>query len=119
MKNRTAFSIYDVIINSIIDFTRMVYFDLSIEDQKVKVQIKSQVLILQNLMSNKIYESKTIIITIFHNNFHNTTPTNNKIQQTTNKTIERSYRAPCVVLVINDNPYGLMVALSYMCRTCP
>jgi hypothetical protein len=32
---------------------------------------------------------------------------------------ERSYRAPCVVLVINDNPYGLMVALSYMCRICP
>jgi hypothetical protein len=32
---------------------------------------------------------------------------------------ERSYLAPCVVLVINDNPYGLMVALSYMCRTCP
>jgi hypothetical protein len=32
---------------------------------------------------------------------------------------ERSYRAPCVVLVINDNPYVLMVALSYMCRTCP
>jgi hypothetical protein len=32
---------------------------------------------------------------------------------------ERSYWAPCVVLVINDNPYGLMVALSYMCRTCP
>jgi hypothetical protein len=32
---------------------------------------------------------------------------------------ERSYRAPCVVLVINDNPYGLMVTLSYMCRTCP
>jgi hypothetical protein len=24
-----------------------------------------------------------------------------------------------VVLVINDNPYGLMVALSYVCRTCP
>jgi hypothetical protein len=23
-----------------------------------------------------------------------------------------------VVLVINDNPYGLMVALSYICRTC-
>jgi hypothetical protein len=38
-------------------------------------------------MSNKIYESKTIIITIFHNNFHNTTPTNNKIHQTTNKTM--------------------------------
>jgi hypothetical protein len=34
-------------------------------------------------------------------------------------TDERPYRAPCVVLVINDNPYGLMVALSYMCRTCP
>jgi hypothetical protein len=33
--------------------------------------------------------------------------------------VERSYRAPCVVLAINDNPYGLMVALSYMCRTCP
>jgi hypothetical protein len=28
-------------------------------------------------------------------------------------------RGPCVVLVINDNPYRLMVALSYMCRTCP
>jgi hypothetical protein len=33
--------------------------------------------------------------------------------------VERSCRAPCVVLVINDNLYGLMVALSYMCRTCP
>ena len=26
---------------------------------------------------------------------------------------------PCVVLVINDNLYGLMVALSYPCRACP
>ena len=26
---------------------------------------------------------------------------------------------PCVVLVINDNPYGLMFALSYICRSCP
>jgi hypothetical protein len=26
---------------------------------------------------------------------------------------------PCVILVINDNPYGLMFALSYICRTCP
>jgi hypothetical protein len=26
---------------------------------------------------------------------------------------------PCVVLVINDNPYGLIFALSYICRTCP
>jgi hypothetical protein len=26
---------------------------------------------------------------------------------------------PYVVLVINDNPYGLMFALSYICRTCP
>jgi len=24
--------------------------------------------------------------------------------------------SPCVVLVINDNPYGLMFALSYTCR---
>jgi hypothetical protein len=32
---------------------------------------------------------------------------------------ERTYGAPCVVLVINDNPYGLMVALSYIYRTCP
>jgi hypothetical protein len=32
---------------------------------------------------------------------------------------ERTYGALFVVLVINDNPYGLMVALSYMCRTCP
>ena len=27
--------------------------------------------------------------------------------------------APCVVLVINDNPYILMVALSYTCRFGP
>ena len=27
--------------------------------------------------------------------------------------------APCVVLVINDNPYGLMFALRYSCRSCP
>jgi hypothetical protein len=26
---------------------------------------------------------------------------------------------PCVVLVIYDNPYGLMIALSYICMTCP
>jgi hypothetical protein len=26
---------------------------------------------------------------------------------------------PCVVLVINDNPYELMFALSYICRNCP
>jgi hypothetical protein len=32
---------------------------------------------------------------------------------------KRTYEAPCVVLVIDDNPYGLMVALSYVCRTCP
>jgi hypothetical protein len=32
---------------------------------------------------------------------------------------ERTYGSPCVVLVINDNPYGLMIALSYMCRTYP
>jgi hypothetical protein len=25
----------------------------------------------------------------------------------------------CMVLVINDNPYGLMFVLSYICRTCP
>jgi hypothetical protein len=24
---------------------------------------------------------------------------------------------PCVVSVIDDNPYGLMVVLSYMCKT--
>ena len=27
--------------------------------------------------------------------------------------------APCVVLVINDNPYGLMFALRYLYRSCP
>jgi hypothetical protein len=32
---------------------------------------------------------------------------------------ERAWSPPCVVLVINDNPYGLMFALSYICRTCP
>ena len=26
---------------------------------------------------------------------------------------------PCVVLVIDDNPYGLMLALRFTCRTCP
>jgi hypothetical protein len=31
---------------------------------------------------------------------------------------ERAF-PPCVVLVINDNPYGLMFASSYICRTCP
>jgi hypothetical protein len=31
---------------------------------------------------------------------------------------ERAF-APCVVLVINDNPYGLIFASSYICRTCP
>jgi hypothetical protein len=25
----------------------------------------------------------------------------------------------CLVLVINDNPYGLIFALSHMCRSCP
>ena len=33
--------------------------------------------------------------------------------------IERACVAPCVVLVINDNPYGLMLALRYTCRSCP
>ena len=27
--------------------------------------------------------------------------------------------SPCVVLVINDNLYGLMFSLSYTCRICP
>ena len=27
--------------------------------------------------------------------------------------------SPCVILVIYDNPYGLMVALSYIFRICP
>ena len=30
--------------------------------------------------------------------------------------IERAWLPPCVVLVINDNPYGLMFALRYSCR---
>ena len=33
--------------------------------------------------------------------------------------IERTCWAPCVVLVINDNLYGLMCVLSYTCRICP
>ena len=33
--------------------------------------------------------------------------------------IESACVAPCVVLVINDNPYGLMFALRYTCRYCP
>jgi hypothetical protein len=35
------------------------------------------------------------------------------------KQILKGHVPPCVVLVINDNPYGLMFALSYICRTCP
>jgi hypothetical protein len=31
----------------------------------------------------------------------------------------KEHGAPCVVLVINNNLYGLMFALSYICRTCP
>jgi hypothetical protein len=26
---------------------------------------------------------------------------------------------PCVVLIINDNPYGLIFVLSYIYRICP
>ena len=33
--------------------------------------------------------------------------------------IERTCGPPCVVLVINDNLYGLMCVLSYTCRNCP
>ena len=33
--------------------------------------------------------------------------------------IERACVAPSVVLVINDNLYGLMFSLRYSCRTCP
>ena len=33
--------------------------------------------------------------------------------------IERACMPPCVVLVINENLYGLMCVLSYTCRTCP
>ena len=32
---------------------------------------------------------------------------------------ERAWLPPCVVLVINDNLYGLMFALSYTCRFGP
>jgi hypothetical protein len=31
----------------------------------------------------------------------------------------KSMELTCVVLVINDNPYRLMFALSYICRTYP
>jgi hypothetical protein len=31
----------------------------------------------------------------------------------------KEHLPPCVVLVINDNPYGLMFASSYICRPCP
>jgi hypothetical protein len=31
----------------------------------------------------------------------------------------KEHFTPCVVLVINDNPCGLMFELSYICRTCP
>jgi hypothetical protein len=30
----------------------------------------------------------------------------------------KEYVPPCVVLVINDNPYRLMFVLSFICRTC-
>jgi hypothetical protein len=31
--------------------------------------------------------------------------------------ILKEHVPPCVFLVINDNPYGLMFTLSYICRT--
>jgi hypothetical protein len=31
----------------------------------------------------------------------------------------KEHVSPCVVLVINDNLYGLMFASSFICRTCP
>ena len=31
----------------------------------------------------------------------------------------KGHGAPCVVLVIDDSHYVLMVALSYTCRVCP
>ena len=34
-------------------------------------------------------------------------------------TCERAWLPPCVVLVINDNLYGLMCALSYTCSVGP
>jgi hypothetical protein len=40
-------------------------------------------------------------------------------QHSNHKPIVKEHKALCVVLVINDNPNGLMVALSYICRTCP
>jgi hypothetical protein len=33
--------------------------------------------------------------------------------------VVKEHVPPCVILVINNNPYGLMIALSYVCRTCP
>ena len=33
--------------------------------------------------------------------------------------IESAWLPPCVVLVINDNPYGLMFTLRYSYRSCP
>ena len=33
--------------------------------------------------------------------------------------VKEHVRPPCVVLVINDNLYGLMCVLSYTCRICP
>ena len=35
------------------------------------------------------------------------------------KVAERAWLPPCVVLVINDNLYGLMCALSYICSVGP
>ena len=33
--------------------------------------------------------------------------------------IESAWLPPCVVLVINDNPYGLMFTLRYSYISCP
>jgi hypothetical protein len=48
---------------------------------------------------------------------HKLSGTQGMSTQTSSLSAERTYGVPCMVLVINDNPYGLMVALSYMCRT--
>jgi hypothetical protein len=36
-----------------------------------------------------------------------------------NKSLLKEHVTPYVVLIINDNLYGLMFILSYICMTCP
>jgi hypothetical protein len=56
--------------------------------------------------------------TILVHHIHNINPLKEIVINYQNGGDSKSMEPPCVVLVINENPYGLMVTLIYICRTC-